>query len=751
MYQQIGKEMHGGMGVVYHLYHRLWHLDVAMKRPKVFNDLYLSECEKWINLGIHPNIVQCFYIQYNNNLPCIISEWMKDGNLREYVEHNTLTLDKIIDIAIQIANGLAYAHQNKLLHLDIKPENVLFNGNFVKIGDFGISTYFHENPTIYMTPHYCSPEQLLQMNVNETSDVYSWALCVLFMLIGNDDWDNSLEASKHIDDYLRQSRFEVPEYLKELIISCLNQDYNQRPKKFYLITSKLNILYRQITKSFYPFENILNYKTNDLDSKNNYAVSQILLGNNDQARMLFKNILKTNPDHIYAKYNYRYCFDWFYQDYPNRLMNYKELPIELQCRFLSSINAYHEAYKQSNSIDYLKLFETHGAFQQKSFEKPSNDICYFFATKTEGKFIYIDNKGNINGCETPLKNPCCAAKSKDDHFIALAQNINFLGFTYQILIYDIKTMSIIHSFKATSGQIKSIDFTHSNQLIVLTSDGVLLYVPEHNKGYPFKCNEAFLKIDCLYQLPNSYFAGFSNIKQKSWTCCLFDSKLNLIKQFIHYQPNVHLCIHPNLPYALMSTLEGGYEVYDLLKGSLISMDQQLDFSIFDIVQDHIYCLSDNIIQRNLPQDFTVKPAFLIMQSYTTEKIISKEKHYNLVIQKLINNKASINDLLELNNHPQYYFYTHYLLGCYTIKSIKLHKKETKYFMTDPNTTILNSYVKTSFKGNLIEFYSNNNQFIASLELDRYYYNYGYNKDFSQLVFKTDDYVYDIYDIEWIYQ
>ena len=82
----------GGMGVVYRVHHNEWNVDLAMKRPysRLFtSDLshtqFIEECNAWIKLGIHPNIVVCYYVREIEKIPSIFSEWMDGGSLRQWI------------------------------------------------------------------------------------------------------------------------------------------------------------------------------------------------------------------------------------------------------------------------------------------------------------------------------------------------------------------------------------------------------------------------------------------------------------------------------------------------------------------------------------------------------------------------------------------------------------------------------------------------------------------------------------------
>ncbi|MDD3337085.1 MAG: protein kinase, partial [Eubacteriales bacterium] len=131
----------GGMGAVWRVHHTGWNVDLAMKRPKAslfqsekqkenfVKENFVHECESWINLGLHPHIVSCYYVREIGNVPSIFSEWMDGGSLKDAIKDGRLyegnAAERILDIAIQFARGLHYAHEQGLIHQDVKPDNLL--------------------------------------------------------------------------------------------------------------------------------------------------------------------------------------------------------------------------------------------------------------------------------------------------------------------------------------------------------------------------------------------------------------------------------------------------------------------------------------------------------------------------------------------------------------------------------------------------------------------------------------------------
>lgn len=228
IYDVISDPIKGGMGSVWKVHHNGWNMDLAMKRPlpKYFaegserrKENFIRECEDWIDLGLHPNIVSCFYVREIGGVPTIFSEWMENGSLESRIKDQTLysgtykaVQERLLDIAIQFARGLHYAHESKkgLIHQDVKPDNLLLTlGWDAKVADFGLArartnlevdsgdsaaqggdsgaTPGTAPMAAYSgcTPAYCSYEQDAKKPVSRQTDIYSWALSVLEMYLGS--------------------------------------------------------------------------------------------------------------------------------------------------------------------------------------------------------------------------------------------------------------------------------------------------------------------------------------------------------------------------------------------------------------------------------------------------------------------------------------------------------------------------------------------------------------------------------------
>jgi tetratricopeptide (TPR) repeat protein len=142
----------------------------------------------------HPNIVTLFDSGQADGLPYFVMEYVEGESLRDrLVREGQFSLETTLAISRQVAEGLAYAHERKVVHRDIKPENILLSGDRALIADFGIARAAAEagvesiTPTdiVLGTPQYMSPEQCgADPTIDHRTDIYSLACVVYEMLAG---------------------------------------------------------------------------------------------------------------------------------------------------------------------------------------------------------------------------------------------------------------------------------------------------------------------------------------------------------------------------------------------------------------------------------------------------------------------------------------------------------------------------------------------------------------------------------------
>ena len=151
---------------------------------KALNKRFVREAQVAAQLH-HPNIVTIHDIIFTPETGFIVMEFIEGSTLQDVMESQKLGLARIVDIVIQVAKALAYAHEHKVTHRDIKPANIMITPEFeARITDFGIakadgSTHLTHSGSLVGTPDYMSPEQAKGEEVDSRSDLFSLG-CVLY-------------------------------------------------------------------------------------------------------------------------------------------------------------------------------------------------------------------------------------------------------------------------------------------------------------------------------------------------------------------------------------------------------------------------------------------------------------------------------------------------------------------------------------------------------------------------------------------
>ena len=190
-----------------------------------FGDL-LNEAKKLARLN-HPAIVPVFDVGQDSGEWFMISEWIEGGNLSDMLRLGLVDWDKALEIALQLASALDHAHRQKIFHLDIKPANILLNGEGAAfLADFGIASGPADQTmgNFRGTPVYAAPEQIKSLGVGAPADIWAFG-CVLRELFGEiGDKDLGLDrANKPI------------ELIPDLILQCLQDDPLLRPDAAWIL------------------------------------------------------------------------------------------------------------------------------------------------------------------------------------------------------------------------------------------------------------------------------------------------------------------------------------------------------------------------------------------------------------------------------------------------------------------------------------------------------------------------------------
>ncbi|GEM_PF-2922976 len=149
----------------------------------------------------HPNLRRILQSGLLENEPFLVLEYVEGPTLFELIrQHKQLPIDICLFIAKELARGIMAVHQHKVLHRDIKPQNVFLSlAGAVKLGDLGLAHDRHEATTsIAGTPAYMSPEQVLGREITEASDLFSFGAVFYETLTGEPAFaDRTLPATLH--------------------------------------------------------------------------------------------------------------------------------------------------------------------------------------------------------------------------------------------------------------------------------------------------------------------------------------------------------------------------------------------------------------------------------------------------------------------------------------------------------------------------------------------------------------------------
>jgi serine/threonine protein kinase len=199
---------------------------------------FLKEAQTIANL-VHPHIVRIFDFDVSDGMPFLVMDYAPNGTLRQRYPKNTrLPLETIISHIKQITDGLQYAHDEKFIHRDIKPDNMLLGRrDDILLSDFGLalvaqSTRQQSLQDLGGTAYYMAPEQL-RGKPRQASDQYSLGIVVYEWLTGERPFNGSFSevASQHIFEPPPPIHKKLPSVspaVEEVVMTALAKDAHQR-------------------------------------------------------------------------------------------------------------------------------------------------------------------------------------------------------------------------------------------------------------------------------------------------------------------------------------------------------------------------------------------------------------------------------------------------------------------------------------------------------------------------------------------
>ena len=269
----------GGMGAVYKAYDNKLHRVVALKvLPPEFvsqqdrRRRFFQEARAASALN-HPHILTVYEVGEDDGKPYIAMEYVEGQTLRQKITVNGLTVRETLGIAIQIAEGLAKAHEVGIIHRDLKPENLMLSRDgYAKILDFGLAKLVAqrdralvadseqktllrvetESGTLLGTVNYMSPEQLLGQRVDRRCDIFSFGVVLCEMLTGscpfvNDNRIDTMHAILHKPPKLPDtSKAELPFDLQRILTKALQKVPKDRYQTVSELAADLKVIKRDL-------------------------------------------------------------------------------------------------------------------------------------------------------------------------------------------------------------------------------------------------------------------------------------------------------------------------------------------------------------------------------------------------------------------------------------------------------------------------------------------------------------------------
>lgn len=188
---------------------------------------------------MHPNIVNVYDVGEENGIYYIVMELVEGITLKKYIEKKArLSYKEAVSIAIQISMGIEAAHNNHIIHRDIKPQNIIISKEGkVKVTDFGIAKAATSNTitsNVMGSVHYTSPEQARGGYSDEKSDIYSLGITMFEMLTGRVPFNGETTvaiAIKHIQEEMPSPKDFVPEIpagVEQIVLKCCQKSPDRR-------------------------------------------------------------------------------------------------------------------------------------------------------------------------------------------------------------------------------------------------------------------------------------------------------------------------------------------------------------------------------------------------------------------------------------------------------------------------------------------------------------------------------------------
>ena len=248
-YEIVDKVGSGGMSDVYKALDHKLNRYVAIKvlkpefsEDKTFVSKFKVEAQSAAGL-VHPNIVNVYDVGEDDTLHYIVMELIDGITLKKYIEKKgPLPVKEAVSIAIQVSQGIEAAHNNNIIHRDIKPQNIMISREGkVKVTDFGIARAASSNTinsNAMGSVHYISPEQARGGYIDEKSDIYSLGITLYELITGKVPFEGDSTVSvalQHINDEIPSPKEIVPDLpvsVEKIILKCTQKSRTEDMQKY---------------------------------------------------------------------------------------------------------------------------------------------------------------------------------------------------------------------------------------------------------------------------------------------------------------------------------------------------------------------------------------------------------------------------------------------------------------------------------------------------------------------------------------
>ncbi len=263
-YKIVSELGHGGMADVYEARDVIFKREVALKIIKYENAKKIENLIRFQNEARfsaafnHPNIVKIYDYGEYNNLPYIVTEFVRGQTIRDVLDYKRcFSLNESCSIMMQLCDAVHEIHSKNIVHRDIKPQNIYYSSDgSIKLGDFGISILLgsgmnvSENRKIMGTAQYLAPELVYGEKPTFQSDIFAMGITLFELLTGRVPFDAKdphevaiMQVEKVVPSPLKTNP-DLPKEIEEIIFKAVNKDLNKRYKNVLDMKKDISSLYK---------------------------------------------------------------------------------------------------------------------------------------------------------------------------------------------------------------------------------------------------------------------------------------------------------------------------------------------------------------------------------------------------------------------------------------------------------------------------------------------------------------------------